>query len=336
MKNKLSMSLILVISTLLFSCSQINTYTLKVTSKRVDVASLKDNSIFYEKAYTRRTFELGKFIKLPDWASDLKGKDCKIPYAINTYTDYENYKDFTTNILGCDNVFVNNTQINENTLFDTYNILAIARRVDSTKNSYECDYLNFKTILNRNHIDARYYTRDTTYYNINFIIDVVAIEKELLSASTINNKLIINQKYYYDSNEKFRKAPSKPYPSIHVVLDNYFSKYDTYRFFDNYDKFSEYTNKFTDIKIEDFVDEAWFNNHKALVIYKNSPNLAVLNYYDVEIKNNEMTLSCFVLEGSDVSASYKYIDIVFIKNSDIPIVDVDKEYNVTIKKEFGY
>ena len=337
MKKQIFTCLIVVVSTLLSSCSKVyEKDAFKVTSKRVDVASLKDDSTLYEKAYIKRSFELGQFIKLPDWASDLKGKDCKIPYAINTYTDYKNYKDFATNILGCENIFINNTQIKENTLFDTHNILAIARRVDSTKNSYDCDYLNFKTISNKNYIDARYYTRDTTYYHINFIIDVIAIEKDFLSVNNINNKLIIKQNYYYDSNESFRKAPSKPYSSMHVKLDNYFDRYDSYKFFDDYDKFKEYTNNFTDIKIDDFVDESWFDNHKALVIYKNSPNLAVLNYYDVKIKNDEMTLSCFVLEGSDVSATYRYIDIVFIKNSDIPGVDVDKEYNVKIKNEFGY
>ena len=335
MKKKISWFLIFIISIILSSCTQINTDAFKVKSKHIDIANLKDNTQLLEKGYIKRSFELGQFSKLPDWADDLKEKDCKLPYSVNTYTDYETYKAFTNDLLGSNKEVFNSSLLDEKTLFDTQNILVIARRIDSSKYSHICDYLNFKTILNKNYIDARYYQNTAKNYIINFIVDIVAIEKELLSDSNINNKLIINQKNYYDSNEKIRKVPAKTYSSMHIVLDNFFSRYTTYRFFDDYDKFSEYVNEFTNFKIEEFVDEDWFNNHKVLVIYKNSENDAILNYYDINLKKDEMTLSCFWFNG-DATSTYQYIDIVFIDDTDIPHVDVDKEYNVTIKKQYEF
>lgn len=311
--------LILLNLLLLASCSS-NYQTINIKINDEELAEIAPtNNLYIQKSY-----EIGDFIELPQWAEDLKDIEKENSYAINIYSDFDSYREFTRELLNS-NEIVFKGKLNEQKMFDTYNILVVVRRLDYYSYYPYCSYTNCYFDNNTNFIDINYGDQSyITNTNVSYHVDFVAIEKAKLSADCTN--FVINQKYYKDMDFETKKVESFKSLCIEAKEEEADFKAGA-KIFNSYNSFCNYVGKFTDLKVKTFFDKSWFKNNYAIVVLRNSNALIQMCFEDIDIKHGKMVLTGYNVSGGGLALE-NYVDIIFVPKYELSFVNLLKKYQV--------
>ena len=310
--------LILLSLLLLASCSSnYQTINIKINDEEL-IENAPTNNLYIQKSY-----EIGDFIELPQWAEDLKDIEKENSYAINIYSDFDSYREFTRELLNS-NEIVFKGKLNEQKMFDTYNILVVVRRLDYYSYSPYCLYTNCYFDNNTNFIDINYGNQSyITNTNVSYHVDFVAIEKAKLSADCTN--FVINQKYYKYIDIETKKVESFKSLCIEAKEETDFKA--GAKIFNSYNSFCNYVGKFTDLKVKTFFDKSWFKNNYAIVVLRNSNALIQMCFEDIDIKHGKMVLTGYNVSGGGLALE-NYVDIIFVPKHELSFVNLLKKYQV--------
>ena len=324
MKKKVcKLTILISVFVFLVSCNNISLILAQTNSQEIISIAPIDN------VYIQKTYELGSFEKLPKWAGALKQIDSENSYVTKIYTNNFEYRDLVDELFE-DNEIVFEGMLNEQTIFDKNNILVVARRLDDYLYSPYCSYTNACFENQTNYIDINYGSQyNTVNSNVIYLLDFLAIEKDSLLTNYKN--FVINQKYYKNVNKETKKVES--FKSICVEVDHDADFKAGAKIFNYYKSFCNYVNEYTDLEVKTFFDRSWFKNNYAIVVLRTSNIHGIMCYEDIDIKSNNIILTCYNVSGGAL-AFENYVDIILVPKHKLGIISTIKKYDVEYKVNY--
>ena len=322
-KKVFKVNALIALFALLVSCNNSTSNLAQTNSQEINSIAPTNN------VYIHNTYEFGDFEKLPLWAVELKQINSENSYATKVYTNNLEYRELVNEVFE-DNEIVFRGILNEQKMFDTYDILVVARRLENYLYYPYCEYSNAYFEYHTNYIDINY-TNPTHIENsnVNYFLDFVAIEKNNLSVNYAN--FVINLNYYKNAEVETKKVDS--FKSMCVEADHDLDFKAGAKMFNSYISFCKYVNYHTDIEAKSFFDRSWFKNNYAVVVLRNANAHGVMCYEDIDIKLGKMTLTGYYVTGGALALE-NYVDIIFIPKHKLGIINTFRKYNVEYKVNY--